>query len=214
LRRTTWLRRRVRATALVVRNAVMCRLGIADYERWSSALHLEQWWDERTAMIAKLVPPHSRVIEFGAGRRQLETFLPAACTYTPSDLVDRGAGTIVCDLNRRPLPDLSPVAPDVAVFGGVLEYVRDVPSLVGWLADAGVSICVTSFDPVPAGLGVRGRWRESARRSYNGYMNNLTEDRLLRLFQAGGFVCIDRQLWTMPRASWESQIILQLRKRP
>ena len=76
--------------------------------------------------IAKLIPAGSNVIEFGAGRRQLEKFLPAGCTYTPSDLVDRGPGTIVCDLNRPPLPDLRHLRLKVAVFGGVLEYVADV----------------------------------------------------------------------------------------
>jgi hypothetical protein len=140
-----------------------------------------------------------------AGRRQLEKFLPAGCTYTPSDLIDRGPGTIVCDLNHRPLPDLSVAAPKIAVFGGVLEYIRDVPAVVHWLADEGVKVCVTSFDPVPAGLGIAGRYREAIRRTYYGYMNSLTEEELLHGFEAAGFVCTQRQTWT-------TQVILQFRK--
>jgi hypothetical protein len=190
-----------------MRNALRCWVGRADYKRWNSPRGLEEWWDERTKAIAKLVPGGSRVIEFGAARRQLEKYLPSGCTYAPSDLVDRGAGTIVCDLNHRPLPNLSHVAPEVAVFGGVLEYIRDVPALVQWLADAGVKTCVASFDSARAGDGVVGRYLEWTRRTYYGYMNSLTEDELVRSFEAAGFACIQRQRWTR-------QVIFQFLKQP
>ena len=197
----------IHATARVMRNALTRRVGRSDYKRWSSPQGLEAWWDQRTERIARLVPVGSNVIEFGAGRRQLERFLPAGCTYTPSDLVDRGPGTIVCDLNLRPLPNLLVAAPKVAVFGGVLEYIRDVPALAHWLADGGVKTCVASFDPVPAGLGIIGRCRESIRRTYYGYMNSLTEEEFLRSFAAAGFACAQRQTWT-------TQVIVRLVKEP
>ena len=197
----------IHTASRVTRNALMWRVGRSDYKRWSSSRGLEEWWDERTKAIAKLVPAGSRVIEFGAGRRQLETLLPVGCTYTASDLVDRGAGTLVCDLNRRPLPDLSHVTPDVSVFGGVLEYIRDVPALIRWLADAGVKTCVVSFDPLPIGLGILGRYRKSVQRFYYGYMNSLTEKELLRSFEAAGFISIQRQTWT-------TQVIFQFRRQP
>ena len=208
------LRDAVLVAAGIARNAPTRWLGRPDYRRWASPSGLDGWWNERTMMLAGLVPAGSRVIEFGAGRRQLETFLPAACRYTPSDLVDRGAGTIVCDLNRRPLPDLSRVAPEVAVFGGVLEYVRDVPALLRWLAGAGVTTCVASFDVVPQGLGIIGQLRESARRSYNGYVTDLREAQLLRAFETAGFTCTERRTCTMPNPRWSSQIILQFRRQP
>lgn len=185
----------------VVRNTSMRVLGHADYKRWSSPLGLEGWWDERTRVIARLIPAGSSVIEFGAGRRQLQKFLPERCTYTPSDLIDRGEGTIVCDLNKRPLPNLSEVAPDVGVFGGVLEYLRDIPTLAQWLATEGVKTCIASFDPVPSALGIIGRYQESSRRRYWGYMNSLTEEDLIRSFESAGFKCTHRETWT-------SQIIL------
>lgn len=197
----------IHAVARVIRNTSMRVLGHADYKRWSSPQGLEAWWDERTRVIARLIPAGSRVIEFGAGRRQLEKFLPERCTYTPSDLVDRGKGTIVCDLNKRPLAKLSEVAPDVGVFGGVLEYLRDVPTLTQWLATEGVKMCVVSFDPVPSALGIVGRYQESSRRRYFGYMNNLTEEGLIRSFESAGFNCVHRETWT-------SQIILVFARVP
>ncbi len=186
----------LRSTARLVRNSISSRLCRADYKRWSSPQGLEEWWEDRTRVIAALIPPESRVLEFGAGRRQLERHLPTGCTYTPSDLVDRGAGTIVCDLNRRPFPDLRNVAPSVAVFGGVLEYIGDVGSIAEWLARNGIETCIVSFDSFPEGLGLKERARERLRRRYFGYMNNLTERALLETFEMSRLTCVEKRTWT------------------
>lgn len=195
----------LRASARILRNGLRWRSGVADHSRWSSPQGLEQWWDERTQRIALLLPTDSRIVEFGAGRQQLKRFLPPGSSYTPSDLVDRGPGTIVCDLNQRPLPALSHLAPQVAVFGGVLEYIRDVPSLLQWIAGEGIETCIASFDPLPQKLGPIRRYREVARRTYFGYMNLLTEPELLHSFEAAGFRCTLRQSWT-------SQVLFRFQK--
>ena len=75
-----------------------------DYSRWANARSIYSSWEPRTEMAADLVPNHSRVIEFGAARRALEKYLDPSCVYTASDLVDRGLGTIVCDLNESTTP--------------------------------------------------------------------------------------------------------------
>ena len=82
--------------------------------------------------MATPIRPGSSVLEFGAGRMVLKQSLPEGCRDTPSDIVDRGPRTIVCDLNARTLPDFP--HHDVAVFSGVLEYVHDVPRVVALLA--------------------------------------------------------------------------------
>jgi hypothetical protein len=194
------LRRRgvssARTTLRLVRNAVRLAFGRADYSRWESPGGLEEWWDERTQMLAELVPPGTRVIEFGAGRRQLERFLDPGCSYIPSDLSDRGPGTLVCDLNRQPLPDLKSLAPQVAVFGGVLEYLKDVPAIVHWLVRSGVQTCVLSFDAVPTDLTMEERLRELRRRLKNGYMNTLTKAELEKIFRQAGMLCVEERRWT------------------
>ena len=142
-----------------------------DYSRWANARSIYSSWEPRTEMAADLVPNHSRVIEFGAARRALEKYLDPSCVYTASDLVDRGLGTIVCDLNERPLPDLGADAYDVAVLMGVLEYVRDMPSVIDWLAQH-FSVCVLSYACAKAnGHRVRGRF-ENIGRLNKGWMNN------------------------------------------
>jgi hypothetical protein len=187
---------RVRTCVRTVRRIALRVLGRADHKRWSAQDGLETWWDERTRLIAQLVPAGSKVIEFGAGRRQLESMLPPGSSYTPSDLVDRGPGTIVFDLNSRPLPRLQHLGFQVAVFGGVLEYVVDVTSLVTWLVSIGIHTCIVSFDAAPARMHALQWIRERMRRLYYGYMNDLTETQLVQCFEMAHMQCVDRRRWT------------------
>ena len=117
-----------------------------DRRRWADPDSLYASWEPRNKQVAALVPKNSRVIEFGAGKRVLERYLDPSCTYVPSDVVDRGPGTILCDLNQRPLPALGSDVYDVAVLSGVLEYVRDVPSMLDWLTKQ-VAVCVAHVRP-------------------------------------------------------------------
>jgi hypothetical protein len=182
----------------VLRNCVHRAIGGSDQRRWAGEENLEHWWDERTAQIARLVPANSRVIEFGAGRRRLESMLDATCRYTPSDLVDRGPGTLVCDLNCRPLPELKPLDVNVAVFGGVLEYVHDLDSLIVWLSKQ-VDCCIASYTVAPVGLSVIGRMRDRFSRRYYGFMNCYSEADLLALFERSGYRCETSESWTTQR---------------
>jgi methyltransferase family protein len=169
----------------------------SDYQRWTTSGSLETWWDTRTEKIAQLIPHNTRVIEFGAGRRQLEKFLDRSCSYIPSDLTDRGPGTIICDLNR-PLPDLRYVQADVAVFSGVLEYVRDLEALIKWLS-VQIPFCIASYTYVAPNQNVMQRIRDRFDRLYYGYMHNYTEEELVHLFNRWGFVCTTKDTWTSQR---------------
>ena len=114
-----------------------------DVSRWERESSFEEEWEERTRIMARLVPMGSRVIEFGAGSRKMAHHLDPSCTYVASDVVDRGPGTLVWDLNARPLPDLSPLKVDVAIFGGVLEYLVSLEPIARWLARH-VTTCIAS----------------------------------------------------------------------
>jgi hypothetical protein len=186
------------AAARVGANVARRSLGRADYGRWSSQDGLEDWWSARTQQIARLIKPGSRVIEFGAGQRRLEQYLDPTSTYVPSDLVSRGPGTIVFDLNQRPLFDLAAVGADVAVFAGVLEYVRDIDLIVRWLA-AAVPMCIASYDCVSQRRSVLRRTRDWLRRTHFGYMSSLSENELRGCFAAAGFQCASCDAWTSQR---------------
>lgn len=179
----------------IVKILVFRALYVSDYQRWTNPLSLETWWNSRTEKIAKHIPKGAKVVEFGAGRRHLEQLLDQSCLYIPSDLTDRGPGTLMCDLNRRPLPDLHQLQPDVAVFAGVLEYVRDLEALVKWLSQQ-VSLCIASYAYVEPTHNFVNGLRIRLDRAYYGYMNSFTEEQLQCIFEKYGFACSRRETWT------------------
>jgi hypothetical protein len=173
----------------------------SDYRRWSNTENLEKWWDSRTQKLAGFIPARSRVVEFGAGRGQLRRYLPSGCTYVPSDLTARLPGTIVCDLNDRPLPDLRHLGADVAVFSGVLEYVVDLSTVATWLSQQ-TSAIVASYDYVKSAPASIARFAELYRRRYFGYLSNHTIDELEAIFASAGFRCVRTDVWN-------SQLIME-----
>jgi hypothetical protein len=154
----------------------------SDVGRWKNPENLSSKWDSRTARIGALVAAGDSILEFGAGRMVLRDHIPANCAYTPSDIVDRGAGTIVCDLNGQ-LPDFA--SHDVAVFSGVLEYVNNVPRLIEHLADV-VKTIVVSYAVVES--------NPDDRRSH-GWVNDYTSDQFVLLFSRVGFACDHEEMW-------------------
>ena len=170
----------------MLRRVLSTVLKQTDHSRWARPGSLESWWEPRTALLAAMLPSGSRVLEFGAGNGQLARYLDSSCTYTPSDLVDRGPGTLVCDLNARPLPQLPAGTFDVAVMLGVLEYLRDVPGLLDWLAER-VPTCAVSYvcaEAKPWSLAEAREWLDRRRM---GWMNSYRDDALVALFRDRGF---------------------------
>lgn len=165
-----------------------------DYRRWAEPRNIYSSWESRTQRAAELIPDGSRVIEFGAAKRVLERHLDPSCTYVPSDIVDRGPGTIVADLNDRPLPDFAPGTYDVAVFMGVLEYIQDLPALVDWLAER-FPKCVVSYACARDDAHSLWALREKAVRLQHGWMNSYTGDQLRSEFTARGYAVTHEESW-------------------
>lgn len=172
--------------------------GQSDLKRWSGLENIKPKWIERTAVMAEWVPPESRVLEFGAGRQLLRQCLPPGCAYTPSDLADRGDGTIVCDLNTTPLPPFENF--DVAFFAGVFEYIHDFerllrhlhryfPMIIG-------SYCVTDQAPQDD-LGYR---------RARCWVNDFSESELIRLLENGGYRIEASNYW---RKQWLFRAVRQ-----
>jgi hypothetical protein len=115
----------------------------------------------------------------------LRDHLPHGCEYTPSDLVDRGNGTIVCDLNSWVLPAFPPH--DVAVFSGVLEYVNDIEYLINNIKSS-FNIIVASYCDLEQ---FPGRF---LRRS-KGWVNDHTSEAIQGVFFQSGFRCDHVESW-------------------
>lgn len=157
----------------------------SDYSRWRGTEALSEQWDERTRLVAGMIPAQSSVLELGAGRLRLREYLAAGCRYTPSDFVDRGPGTILWDLNAHEWPDLGIY--DVAVFSGVLEYVHDVRRLVSFLGSH-VQTIVASYSVFRKG-------DRAYRRRSLGWVNDHSQNELVAIFAEAGFECEAVKSW-------------------
>src|SRR5215471_6703972 len=175
--------------------SLICRFaGHSDINRWSDAQELLPEWEERTRLLARLIPPGSHILEFGAGTRTLQKYLAPDCTYLPSDLVARSADTFVCDLNSRPLPDLSTFNIDTAVFGGVLEYVQNLPELVCWLSKY-VHQCIASYECSQPHQHFWQQLRQCKARVSAGWVNSFQEDEFISMFEAQDLKLVRREMW-------------------
>jgi hypothetical protein len=117
----------------------------------------------------------------------LKQLLPRDCKYTPSDIVDRGEGTLICDLNAPELPSFPPH--DIAVFGGVLEYVVDVPRLVSCLTKPFPVVIVTYC--IADGRSVV----EKLQRRSKGWSNDYLEEEIEDVFSSVGYRLDYKQVW-------------------
>ncbi len=152
--------------------------------RWSNMANLATDWDSRTRQMAGLVRPGTSVVEFGAGRQVLKDCLPESCSYTATDLIEREAGMLVCDLNGKTLPSLGDF--DVAVLSGVLEYVRDVPRLATYLSTCVDEVLVSYAVAEKTTRGRRG----------HGWVNDYDTEQLRAVFETAGFRCGLVEDWT------------------
>jgi hypothetical protein len=164
-------------------------LGRTDVERWSRIENILPEWDDRNRALGAAIPAGSSVLEFGCGRGTLERYLDRPRAYVGSDIVARQPSTLVVDLNRRPLPDVSSLDADTAVFSGVLEYVFDVPAVLRWLP-AAIARCYASYVVADGD-----RLRERLRRVRVGWVNSFGRDELVALFGSAGFALVDEVPW-------------------
>lgn len=181
--KNSYLMRKLQSVYAAFATVIRIRKGGSDLERWSRIENLSPEWDARTITIARMIPENSSVLEFGAGRLVLPKHLPSNCTYTPSDICDRGPGTIICDLNQRPLPSFSTY--DIVVFSGVLEYINDVPEVLRHI----IKSCHTIFTSYVCATDKSSF--EIMRRRKAAWVNDYTPDDLIKLFSDAGLTLIE-----------------------
>lgn len=163
---------------------------LQDYTRWKRVASELPRWDARNAMLARLVPTGSSVIDLGAGARTLATYLSDACKYQPVDLIP-GPGVIRCDFNAGEFPEVDHVY-DVAVVSGVLEYLFDPRVFLAKLSGIARSAIMT--------YAVRTTGDSLALRSSRGWVNHLYGHQFAAMLEAS-----DRP-WTV-LGEWRAQMI-------
>ena len=126
----------------------------------------------RVKRISELIPPGVVVLDIGAGKMELENFLKC-CTYLPTDFIKRRKDTILIDVNGNcEFPYC-----DIAVFSGILEYIKDIPRVLGRL---NAKTIIASYMTIEMNSSLDNR-------RYNGWVNDFTEDELIKLFSFCGF---------------------------
>jgi hypothetical protein len=150
-------------------------VGESDTARWAHPASLADQWDERAARAARHIPAGSHVLDLGAGAMALRRFLDTSYRYTAADVVCRGPGCRVVDLNRREFPA---GAYDWVVLLGVLEYLHDCRWVLARAARAADSL-IASYCLDTAG--------DVAKRRAMGWVNDYTETGFDALLAAGGW---------------------------
>ena len=150
-------------------------------ERWKGTSNLREDWKSRTINLAKMIPAHSKVLEFGAGNCILKNHLPPGCEYTPSDICDRGSGTLVMDLNGEDFE--IPEGFDCCVLSGVLEYIIDVSRFVKE-ASKKVPHMILSYAIYERNKDMHGDW-----------VNHYAFNEILEIFEKHGYNCSKITNW-------------------
>lgn len=159
----------------------MTRLAIAQRrtlsERWTALDENEgRGWSVRAATAAEWLRDSAAVVDLGCGVMTLERHLSRSTRYVPVDVVKRDDRTWVVDLNREPPPTLDA---EVAVGLGLLEYIYDVPALIGSLA-AHYAVAVFSYNVTDAPGAVPNRLA-------HGWVNDLSRSELEAIYLRSGY---------------------------
>lgn len=147
-----------------------------DTSDWRQVERFDPAWRERIRRMASLIGEQdTSVVDVGCGPMWLRSYLPAAVRYLGVDYVDRGEGTVVCDLNAGPLPELPA---DVWFVSGCLEYVEDPKRFIAHAA-RNARACILSYCDF-------GNFPSMRERRKRGWKNHLTLDQLRELFAGAG----------------------------
>ncbi len=157
--------------------AVIVSYTPTDKRRWRKVATEVPPWDERNAMIAKLIPPNSSVVDLGCGAMTLKARLAPGCVYQPCDVVQSAPEVLLCDFNAGLYPALTRHY-DYVICSGVLEYMRDPMDFLTRISKFGSKILL-SYNPLQNG-------ETKLTRLAKGWLSHLSQPELEQLFRKAG----------------------------
>lgn len=163
-----------------------------DHFRWTQSNNFENSWAARSSFAAAMCADSKAVCDIGCGMQTLRSLLHNGVTYLPADLVKRTEDTLVCDLNKKQLPDEYLRRADTVTMLGVIEYVYDVPWLFSALSSYSLRV-ILSYNPSDLRSAPRRRLFRFSR-NCTGWVNDFTIGQLMRMIGASGFIVNDIRL--------------------
>ena len=94
---------------------------------WKNIEYFDPAWEDRVALLARMIQCKGRLVDYGCGRQHLRNHLPPQTQYVPVDYTSRSPDTIVADFNKLPYPDIDG---EIAFISGFLEYMQDAPAFI------------------------------------------------------------------------------------
>lgn len=153
---------------------------------WQEVERFDPAWRERIERMCSFMRDDDlSVVDVGCGPMWLRDYLPSNARYVGVDYVDRGEGTIVCDLNEAGMPDL---VADVWFVSGCLEYLEDPERFIASAAKNARS-CILSYCELR-------HFPSLHERKKRGWRNHLTAERIDALYSRHGMRLVHRE--TMP----------------
>ena len=159
-----------------LRNFIFRKFHLSDTKRWINEESLKAGWEERNAIIASHISKGASVIDLGCGKMTLRKFLAPECTYQPVDIVKRSPDCIVCNFNKKQLPQRAKY--DYVVCSGLLEYIHDLPSFISGIQSYANTFIITysTMEYFPS----------KSLRARNGWVNTLTDEDIISLITKTG----------------------------
>lgn len=96
----------------------------SEFAHWAQ---LATRWDRRAQIAGGWLADEAAVVDIGCGLMTLRDYLSPGTRYVPVDMVDRGPGTVLVDLNAGALPRFHE---RTAAMLGVIEYVHDLDAFL------------------------------------------------------------------------------------
>jgi hypothetical protein len=96
-------------------------------KEWKNIEYFDPVWEDRVALVARMIQCKGRLVDYGCGRQHLRNHLPPLTQYVPVDYTSRSPDTIVADFNQLPYPDIDG---EIAFISGFLEYMQDAPAFI------------------------------------------------------------------------------------
>lgn len=147
--------------------------------KWQDIEYFDNLWRARIELMSGYIPKGASVLDLGCGKMWLRELLQDS-EYYPVDYTSRGNGTIICDFNKDPFPDINC---DVSFVSGCLEYVIDYKSFIREIAlhtkTCIISYCTTEETP------------DLKERMSLVWVNHLSKQEIIELFKANGMQLID-----------------------